>query len=67
MRRSTARCANDEGMRLTFLKIGPTSELNVFEIAGNDEASRQVPMFGRGGLDHLGTPGRVARSVRHDS
>ena len=43
----------DEGFRLTIVKIGPTSELNVFEIAGNDEASRQVPMFGRGRLDHL--------------
>ena len=43
-----------EGTRLTFVKIGPTSELNVFEITGNDEASRQVPMFGRGRIDHLG-------------
>ena len=42
-----------EGFRLTVLKVGPTSELNIFEIAGNDEASRQVPMFGRGRLDHL--------------
>ncbi len=43
-----------EGFRLTLVKIGPSSELNVFEIAGNDEARRQVPMFGRGRLDHLG-------------
>jgi catechol 2,3-dioxygenase-like lactoylglutathione lyase family enzyme len=42
-----------EGFRLTRVKVGPNSELNVFEIAGNDEASRQVPMFGRGRLDHL--------------
>ena len=41
-------------MRLTLVKVGPHSELNVFEIDGNDEASRQVPMFGRGRLDHLG-------------
>ena len=40
-------------LRLTRVKVGPHSELNVFEIAGNDEASRQVPMFGRGRLDHL--------------
>jgi len=40
--------------RLTLVKVGPTSELNVFEMAGNQEASRQVPMFGRGRLDHLG-------------
>jgi catechol 2,3-dioxygenase-like lactoylglutathione lyase family enzyme len=43
-----------EGFRLTLVKIGPSSELNVFEITGNDEARRQVPMFGRGRLDHLG-------------
>jgi catechol 2,3-dioxygenase-like lactoylglutathione lyase family enzyme len=43
-----------EGMRLSFVDIGPGRELNVFELAGNDEASRQVPMFGRGRIDHLG-------------
>jgi catechol 2,3-dioxygenase-like lactoylglutathione lyase family enzyme len=41
-------------LRLTLVKVGSTSELNVFEMAGNEEASRQVPMFGRGRLDHLG-------------
>jgi catechol 2,3-dioxygenase-like lactoylglutathione lyase family enzyme len=40
--------------RLTLVKVGPTSELNVFEITGNGEAGRQVPMFERGRLDHLG-------------
>jgi catechol 2,3-dioxygenase-like lactoylglutathione lyase family enzyme len=43
-----------EGMRLSFVDIGEGRELNVFELAGNDEASRQVPMFGRGRIDHLG-------------
>jgi catechol 2,3-dioxygenase-like lactoylglutathione lyase family enzyme len=43
-----------EGMRLSFIDIGPGRELNVFEIRGNDEAARQVPMFGRGRIDHLG-------------
>ena len=43
----------NDGMRLTFLKVGDTSELNVFEIDGNTEAQRQTPMFGRGRLDHL--------------
>jgi catechol 2,3-dioxygenase-like lactoylglutathione lyase family enzyme len=42
-----------EGFRLTIVNVGPHSELNVFEIAGNEEAQRQVPMFGRGRLDHL--------------
>lgn len=43
----------DDGMRLTFIKIGASAELNVFELDGNNEAARQTPMFGRGRLDHL--------------
>lgn len=43
---------NDE-LRLTAVYVGPHSELNVFEVAGNTEAERQGPMFGRGRLDHL--------------
>lgn len=40
--------------RLTFVRVGPSSEFNVFEVAGNTEAERQTPMFGRGRLDHFG-------------
>jgi catechol 2,3-dioxygenase-like lactoylglutathione lyase family enzyme len=42
-----------DGVRLSIIDVGPFSELNVFEIDGNTEASRQVPMFGRGRIDHL--------------
>jgi catechol 2,3-dioxygenase-like lactoylglutathione lyase family enzyme len=42
-----------DGFRMTRVHVGPSAELNVFEIDGNDESSRQVPMFGRGRLDHL--------------
>lgn len=42
-----------EGFLLTVVWIGETSELNVFEVAGNTEHERQVPMLGRGRLDHL--------------
>ncbi|MGI9601067.1 MAG: VOC family protein [Acidimicrobiales bacterium] len=42
------------GPRMTIINIGPTTELNVFEIEGNAEAERQTPMFGRGRIDHLG-------------
>jgi catechol 2,3-dioxygenase-like lactoylglutathione lyase family enzyme len=42
-----------EGPRLTIIKIGDWSEINVFQIDGNTEADRQTPMFGRGRLDHL--------------
>ena len=41
------------GVRLSIVNVGPHSELNVFEVDGNDEADRQTPMFGRGRIDHL--------------
>lgn len=43
----------DEGV-LTFVEIGDQREINLFEVTGNTEASKQTPMFGRGRLDHLG-------------
>ena len=42
-----------DDVTLTVVWVGPSSELNVFEVAGNTESQRQVPMFGRGRLDHL--------------
>ena len=42
------------GVRLSFIDIGPDTELNVFQVDGNSEAQRQTPMFGRGRIDHLG-------------
>ena len=42
-----------EGFRVTAIWIGDTAELNVFEIDGNAEHERQVPMFGRGRVDHM--------------
>src|SRR3989440_11652332 len=47
-----------EGFWLTFIRIGDTAELNVFEIDGNTEADRQTPMFQRGRIDHLGLQAR---------
>ncbi len=43
----------NDGVRLSVVKLGPWSELNVFQIEGNTEADRQIPMFGRGRLDHF--------------
>jgi catechol 2,3-dioxygenase-like lactoylglutathione lyase family enzyme len=40
------------GFKMTIVWIG-SAELNVFELAGNHEHERQVPIFGRGRLDHL--------------
>jgi catechol 2,3-dioxygenase-like lactoylglutathione lyase family enzyme len=40
------------GMKLTFIDIGPATQLNVFEMAGNEQD--HTPMFGRGPIDHLG-------------
>ena len=48
------RSQEGQGVTLTFVGIGPSTELNVFEIQGNTEARRQTPMFGRGRIDHLG-------------
>lgn len=46
--------AESEGVQLTFIRIGKSAELNVFQIDGNREADRQTPMFGRGRIDHMG-------------
>jgi catechol 2,3-dioxygenase-like lactoylglutathione lyase family enzyme len=43
----------EDGLTLTAVSVGPTAELNVFEMTGNTEHERQVPMFGRGRIDHL--------------
>ncbi len=43
-----------DGTRLTFLNVGPDTQLNTFEIEGNAGAQRQTPMFGRGRIDHFG-------------
>jgi catechol 2,3-dioxygenase-like lactoylglutathione lyase family enzyme len=42
----------EPNMRLSFVDVGPYSELNVFEVEGRDPAS--TPMFGRGRIDHMG-------------
>ncbi len=42
------------GVRLSFVDIGPDSQLNVFQVDASSEADRQTPMFGRGRIDHLG-------------
>ena len=42
------------GVRLSIVHIGDGTMLNVFEIDGNVEAERQVPMFERGRIDHIG-------------
>ena len=42
------------GPRMTVINIGPSTELNVFQVEDNDEASKQTPMFGRGRIDHIG-------------
>jgi catechol 2,3-dioxygenase-like lactoylglutathione lyase family enzyme len=51
--RDGAEPPGGDGPRLTIIKIGDWAELNVFQLEGNTEADRQVPMFGRGRLDHL--------------
>ena len=50
----TGEMSEGDQLRLTFVKVGPHTELNVFEIEGNTEADRQTPMFRRGRIDHVG-------------
>lgn len=42
-----------DGFRLTMVSVGANASFNVFQMDGNAESERQVPMFGRGRLDHL--------------
>jgi catechol 2,3-dioxygenase-like lactoylglutathione lyase family enzyme len=49
----SADMVEQEGVRLSFVDVGPHTELNVFEVTGNTESQRQTPMFGRGRIDHL--------------
>ncbi|HEY5109940.1 MAG TPA: VOC family protein [Acidimicrobiales bacterium] len=51
--RDAPEIEGNDAVRLSVIKIGPWAELNVFHIDGNTEADRQVPMFGRGRLDHF--------------
>jgi catechol 2,3-dioxygenase-like lactoylglutathione lyase family enzyme len=51
---TVSRDGEESGVRLSFVDIGPHTQFNVFEVQGNDEATRQTPMFGRGRIDHLG-------------
>jgi catechol 2,3-dioxygenase-like lactoylglutathione lyase family enzyme len=51
--RDAPEVEGEAAVRLSIIKIGPHAELNVFQIEGNTEADRQVPMFGRGRLDHF--------------
>jgi len=53
-----AQAPEGPGVRLSIIDIGGGAMLNVFEIDGNSEADRQVPMFGRGRIDHIGLRAR---------
>lgn len=42
------------GPRMIIINLAQGTELNVFEIEGNTQPDHQVPMFGRGRIDHIG-------------
>ena len=50
--------------RLSFVTVGPHTQLNVFELPGNTEAEHQTPMFGRGRIDHIGLQAASQDRVR---
>ncbi|MEY2452712.1 MAG: hypothetical protein QOD92_2286 [Acidimicrobiaceae bacterium] len=45
--------AGERPVRMSVIHVGPSAELNVFQVTGNTEADHQTPMFGRGRIDHL--------------
>jgi catechol 2,3-dioxygenase-like lactoylglutathione lyase family enzyme len=50
------------GVRLSIVALGDGTMLNVFQIVDNTEAERQVPMFERGRIDHVGLRAKDLRS-----
>ena len=56
--RDAPEVEGNESVRLSIIMIGPHTELNIFQIEGNTEAERTVPMFGRGHLDHFALQAR---------
>ena len=46
--------AGHEGERMVIMSLGGPSDFNVFQVPGNDQASVQTPMYGRGRIDHFG-------------
>lgn len=47
-----------EGGRLSFVRLGESFELNVFELAAGSAVTGSGRMFQRGGLDHFGLRAR---------
>jgi hypothetical protein len=59
----SAEMTEREEITLSFVDIGPTAKLNVFQVVGNHEAEHQTPMFGRGRIDHLGLEADPSRRL----
>src|ERR1700730_12812384 len=60
-----AEAPEGAGVRLSLVDIGGGTMLNVFQIVGNTEAERQVPMFGRGRIDHIGLRAKDLPAFEH--
>jgi hypothetical protein len=56
----------EPGETMTVIRIGPHTELNIFVIEGNTEAARQIPMWGRGRIDHVGLQAASPEAFRDD-
>jgi catechol 2,3-dioxygenase-like lactoylglutathione lyase family enzyme len=44
----------EEGLRHAFIELGPGTVLHPFEVPGVEVPQGDIPMFGRGRLDHFG-------------
>jgi catechol 2,3-dioxygenase-like lactoylglutathione lyase family enzyme len=51
---TVAHDQRQEQLRFSIVDVGPHTELNVFELHSGNAVPPQVPMFGRGRLDHIG-------------
>jgi catechol 2,3-dioxygenase-like lactoylglutathione lyase family enzyme len=45
---------DEDGVRHVFIELGPNTVLHPFSVPGVDVPQGDVPMFGRGRLDHFG-------------
>jgi|GEM_PF-5208227 len=65
--RDASELEGEDSVRLSIIKIGPCSELNVFQIEGNTEADRPGTDIRTRAAGPLRPPGRIAGQLRDHS
>jgi catechol 2,3-dioxygenase-like lactoylglutathione lyase family enzyme len=54
----------EEGLRHSFIQLGPSTFLHPFQIPGSEVPQGDIPMFERGRLDHIGLNASSEESFR---